>query len=328
MQASLPLNAGFRYRGPSMSENTTSRSGDAAPEAEDLAGAADRPDAATAESDAAEPAAQAPEANEPGDEIAVEVDASDIEPSGDSDVAEAAGDASAVESEASPDAEPVEVVEPDPVAELESKVAELDKKQKETYDRFLRATADLENFRKRSRRDVADARVAARASALREVLPVVDNLERALQHAETSAEPGGVIDGVKLVLRQFAQALERCEVKPVEAEGKAFDPNFHEAVSQIESDEHAPGTVVSVLQRGYLIGDRLLRPSMVVVAKAPPAPPADESEAADATDGEGKGNGAASAMTDGELAEVAGDPDDSASADEGKREDDGGSEEG
>jgi len=79
-----------------------------------------------------------------------------------------------------------------------------------------------------------------------------------------------MVDGVKLVLRQFAQALERCGVAAVEAKGKAFDPNLHEAVSQMESADHPPGTVVEVLQTGYTIGERLLRPTLAVVSKRPP----------------------------------------------------------
>ncbi len=258
MGAGLPLGAGFRYLGPSMSNDRISGEGALAPEDE-------KPDEPASQSDAngsepqetaARPTADGGEADA-GDEIAVEVDDSEVEAAAPTDAQR--------------------------IATLEARIQELEAQHKDTYDRLLRATADLDNFRKRSRRDVQDARVDARASALREILPVVDNLERALQHAETSAEPGGVIDGVKLVLRQFAQALERCEVTPIEAEGLAFDPNVHEAISQIETEEQDPGTVVHVMQRGYRIGERLLRPSMVVVAKAPAA----SGNSAD------KGNGAA-----------------------------------
>jgi molecular chaperone GrpE len=104
------------------------------------------------------------------------------------------------------------------------------------------------------------------------MLPVVDNLERAVEHAEKSGEPGAVVDGVRLVLRQFLTSFERVDVTPVDAANQPFDPNLHEAISQQETDEFPPGTVVQVLQRGYRLGDRLLRPALVVVAKAKPAP--------------------------------------------------------
>jgi len=100
------------------------------------------------------------------------------------------------------------------------------------------------------------------------MLPVVDNLERAIEHAvQSSEEKNPIVEGVQLVLRQFTTAFERLEVTAVEAMGQPFDPNLHEAISQQESDA-APGTVVQVLQRGYKVGDRLLRPALVVVAKA------------------------------------------------------------
>jgi molecular chaperone GrpE len=103
------------------------------------------------------------------------------------------------------------------------------------------------------------------------MLPVVDNLERAIEHAGGGTEKNPIVEGVQLVLRQFQTAFERLEVTPVEAMGQPFDPNLHEAISQQESDQ-PPGTIVQVLQRGYRAGDRLLRPALVVVAKAKPAP--------------------------------------------------------
>jgi len=158
---------------------------------------------------------------------------------------------------------------PDPIAELTEKLAAAEKEKKENWDRYLRAAADLENTRKRQKRELEDARYDTKHKVLKEMLPVVDNLERALEHA--TAASGGKIDpiveGVQLVLRQFTTAFERLDVFPIEAQGQPFDPNVHEAISQQESDE-PPGTIVQVLQRGYRSGDRLLRPSLVVVAKA------------------------------------------------------------
>jgi molecular chaperone GrpE len=171
----------------------------------------------------------------------------------------------------------VEVVPPDgavaedkdPLEELEAKVATLEKEKKDNWDRYLRAAADLENMRKRQKREMEDARFDQKNKVLKEMLPVVDNLERAIEHA-TQAGSNPIVEGVQLVLRQFQTAFERLDVLPVEAQGQPFDPNLHEAISQQESDQ-APGTVVQVLQRGYRSGERLLRPALVVVAKAPAA---------------------------------------------------------
>jgi molecular chaperone GrpE len=165
---------------------------------------------------------------------------------------------------------PVEVTPPaDPKAELEAKVESLEKGKKELHDKWLRAAADLENHRKRTRREIDDAKVEARAKVLKEMLPVVDNLERAIEHAAPAegGAPQPIVEGIQLVLRQFTTAFERLEVSPIEALNQPFDPNLHEAISQQESDQPA-GTIVQVLQRGYRIGERLLRPALVVVAKA------------------------------------------------------------
>jgi molecular chaperone GrpE len=156
---------------------------------------------------------------------------------------------------------------PDPIAELEAKLAAAEKEKKDNYDRFLRSAADLENMRKRQKRELEDAKFETKNKVLKEMLPVVDNLERAIEHAGAGGEKNPILEGVQLVLRQFTAAFERLEVTPVDAMGQPFDPNLHEAISQQESDQ-PPGTVVQVLQRGYRAGERLLRPALVVVAKA------------------------------------------------------------
>jgi molecular chaperone GrpE len=173
---------------------------------------------------------------------------------------------------------PVEVVPPDPVAELEQKLAAAEKEKKDNWDKYLRTAADLDNMRKRSKRELDEARLEAKNKVLKEMLPVVDNLERAIEHAgvsgggELDASLRPIIEGVQLVLRQFQTAFERLDITVIDALGHAFDPNLHEAISQQDSDQ-PPGTIVQVLQRGYRSGDRLLRPALVVVAKAK-APPA------------------------------------------------------
>jgi molecular chaperone GrpE len=157
------------------------------------------------------------------------------------------------------------------VGQLEAALAKAEQEKKENWDKYLRAVADLENFRKRGKRDLDDARAEAKTRVLKEMLPVVDNLERAVEHAEKEGDGAstGIVDGLKLVMRQFLTAFERADVTPVDAANQPFDPNLHEAISQLETASQPPGTVVQVLQRGYRLGDRLLRPALVVVAKAP-----------------------------------------------------------
>jgi molecular chaperone GrpE len=179
-------------------------------------------------------------------------------------------------------AEPEAIAEPpDPIEVLKAALAKAEQEKKENWERYLRSAADLENYRRRAKRDLDDARADSKTRVLKEMLPVVDNLERALLHAEESIqapELTAMIDGIRLVLRQFTAAFERCDVTAVDALGKPFDPNVHEAISQAETSAQPAGTVMSVLQRGYKLGDRLLRPALVVVAKAPSAPPAPEPE--------------------------------------------------
>jgi molecular chaperone GrpE len=168
--------------------------------------------------------------------------------------------------------EVAEATPPDRIAELEAKVVLLEKEKKDNWDRYLRSAADLENLRKRQKREAEDARFESKGKVLKEMLPVVDNLERAIEHTTKSGDEldpalKPIVEGVQLVLRQFTTAFERLDVTAVEALGQPFDPNLHEAISQAESDQ-PPGTVVQVLQRGYKSGDRLLRPTLVVVAKA------------------------------------------------------------
>jgi molecular chaperone GrpE len=175
-----------------------------------------------------------------------------------------AGDVIPVEVEA-PEGAAAEAA--DPIKELEAKLAAAEKEKKDNWDKLLRAMADLENTRKRQKRELEDAKFETKNKVLKEMLPVVDNLERAIEHASSAGEKNPIVEGVQLVLRQFSTAFERLDVTSIDAMGQPFDPNLHEAISQQESDQPA-GTVIQVLQRGYRAGERLLRPALVVVAKA------------------------------------------------------------
>jgi molecular chaperone GrpE len=156
----------------------------------------------------------------------------------------------------------------------DDRIAALEAEKLELRDRMLRIAAEFDNWKKRARREQTDAEGKGRESVLRDMLEVIDNLERATASWESGGAPAdiqAVQQGVGLVLRQAHSKLERHDVKPVEAKGKPFDPRLHDAISQVPSAELPPGTVLSELQKGYRIGDRLLRPASVVVAIAPPA---------------------------------------------------------
>jgi molecular chaperone GrpE len=138
-------------------------------------------------------------------------------------------------------------------------------------DRYLRALADAENARRRIEQQAADARAYAVTQFARELLPVADNLHRAIETAEAQAALGAgdaaLFEGIKATERMLAAAFERFGVRRIAAEGAAFDPAFHEAVMELDDPEAPPGTVLQVLEDGYTIHDRLLRAARVVVAK-------------------------------------------------------------
>jgi molecular chaperone GrpE len=145
---------------------------------------------------------------------------------------------------------------------------------KDTHERLLRSAAEFENFKKRTVKEKEDTQKFGSEKLLRDFLPVMDNLERALDHAEQH-DPKQVIEGVKLVQKLFESTLSRHGVTAFSALGKPFDPAFHEALMQQESDEPA-GTVVSEMARGYKLNDRLIRPAAVVVGKPRTPPPPTE----------------------------------------------------
>lgn len=152
-------------------------------------------------------------------------------------------------------------------ATLLAKYRELEDELSETRERVLRTAADAENFKKRLQREKEEQTRYANESFMRELLPVIDNLERALEHSEAGADQGGLLEGLNMTLKGFLDTLTRFGCTPVEAAGKTFDPNFHEAVSQEESADHEPNTVLRELQKGYMLKERLLRPAMVLVSK-------------------------------------------------------------
>ena len=156
----------------------------------------------------------------------------------------------------------------DPIKDLEAKLEAKEKEAVETYDRLLRVSAEFGNYKKRSSREMEEFRRFANQSLIKEMLSVVDNLELAMDSTNGhKAIDKDLVQGLELTHREILKVFEKFNVKPIDAKGQPFDPTFHEAVMQEETDDCPKNTVINELQRGYMIHDRLLRPSMVVVAK-------------------------------------------------------------
>lgn len=197
------------------------------------------------------------------DDILREVDAEPEQP----EAAEAAETAEAAEAASTSEDEPqdqpaVEPEEADPMVQMQTELAQ-------AKDRWLRAMAEVENLRKRNRREVQTSTNLAKASVLRELLEVVDNFGRALDSAPWEDQDDAVkafADGVRMIYRQFVEILRQNGLQRIEARGAAFDPNLHEAISQIETGDVPSQHVVEVVQEGYLLNDMVVRPARVVVA--------------------------------------------------------------
>jgi molecular chaperone GrpE len=153
------------------------------------------------------------------------------------------------------------------IVSLRQQLQAKDLEAKNNYERLLRQAAEVENFKKRSTREREDAIRFANESLVKDLLPVVDNLERAVAHASGGGNGKPLVEGVEMVLRGLLDVLVKHGVSPISAQGQPFDPTKHEAMSQVESDEHEPNSVVEELHRGYMLRDRLLRAALVSVAK-------------------------------------------------------------
>lgn len=171
----------------------------------------------------------------------------------------------------------IEIEEPELEPAADERIAELEAQVAATKDKWLRAVADHDNYRKRVKRDIDDAVMRKTQSLLSGFLPSVDNLERALEIASTamagaSDENEGnisqVVKGIQMVRDEFIKALEKQGIEPVQAVGQPFDPAVHDALQQIDSPDHPPGVVIREFEKGYKMGDRLLRPARVIVAGA------------------------------------------------------------
>ncbi|MGV8056948.1 MAG: nucleotide exchange factor GrpE [Smithellaceae bacterium] len=152
-------------------------------------------------------------------------------------------------------------------SELKTKLAEKETEAAANYDKYLRAIAELDNYKKRAAKEKTEILKYGKEEIIRDILPFVDSLDRALEHAGSSTDIQAFKEGLKLIQDQLLCSLKKHGVEVIECTGKDFDPNFHEAMMQVHSDEHEENKVICDFQRGYLLNGRLLRPSRVSVCK-------------------------------------------------------------
>jgi molecular chaperone GrpE len=179
----------------------------------------------------------------------------------------------AVEADASPEKYDTEA------EDLAQRLEAAEEAAKESYDRFLRVSAEFDNYKKRTAREMEEFKKFSTERLIKELLPVVDNLERALVSAEDrSAQEKGIKEGVDLTLQEIMRVLERFGVKSIQSLNEPFDPTYHQAMMQEPRDNVPGNTVISELQKGYTLHDRLLRPAMVIVSTPTAAPESDAGE--------------------------------------------------
>ena len=156
----------------------------------------------------------------------------------------------------------------DPFKEAEAELEKAKKQAEETHDRYLRVSAEFENYKKRSVREMDDFRKYANELIIKELLPVIDNLERAIESCDADENTNrSIVEGVHMTHNDILKVLEKFNVHPIDALGKPFDPAFHQAVIQEETEENSGPMVLKEFQKGYTIHARLLRPAMVAVSK-------------------------------------------------------------
>ncbi|PAF21895.1 nucleotide exchange factor GrpE [Terribacillus saccharophilus] len=164
-----------------------------------------------------------------------------------------------------------EVIDAAPAEESETnnegseRLAQLEQEKNEMYDRLLRLQAEYDNFRKRTQKEKEAASKYRSQDLAEALLPVVDNLDRALQTVQDEEANKGFVDGIRMVHRQLLDAFDNQGIETIETVGQTFDPHLHQAVMQVENDEYEPNTVVQELQKGYKLKDRVIRPAMVQV---------------------------------------------------------------
>jgi molecular chaperone GrpE len=159
---------------------------------------------------------------------------------------------------------------PASIASLKEQLEAATSERDENRNKWLRAEAELDNYRKRVQREAEELRKYQVLPLVRDLLPGLDNLGRAIAAAETSKNIDDLLTGVGMVAKQFEDILSRYAIKPIEAQGQSFDPNLHEALGQVPSSEYPAMTIVQELERGYTLHDRVVRPTKVIISSGPP----------------------------------------------------------
>ena len=162
---------------------------------------------------------------------------------------------------------PIKKVKTKITSDKKEGIEELKEQLASEKDRVLRLAAEFENYKKRKQRESDEFKKFANETIFRQLLTIVDNLERAIFSTKENSDETGLLEGVKLTYKEILKLFETFNVKPVEAENQMFDPNFHQAITQVKTDEFPENSVTAVLQKGYLLHDRLIRPAMVIVSK-------------------------------------------------------------
>jgi molecular chaperone GrpE len=160
-----------------------------------------------------------------------------------------------------------ELLEHPSYIELQTKLTQAEQKATQSWERLLRLQAETENQQRRAERDVANAHKYALEKFIPELLPVIDSMERSLEISSLEHSVNAVLEGISLTLKMFYGVLEKADVLQIDPKGQPFNPDFHQAVSVQENTGEKAGTVVNVLQKGYTLNNRLIRPALVVVAK-------------------------------------------------------------
>jgi len=152
-------------------------------------------------------------------------------------------------------------------SQLLEKVKEVQDLADNNFDLYLRSQADIENIKKRAQKEKTDLVKFSNESLIKQLLPVADSLEKAIAHSEEGNSIDALREGVELTLKALMDTLDKAGLEEVKSLGEPFDPNFHEAISEQDDSSVKPGTVIQELQKGYLLNERLIRPSMVIISK-------------------------------------------------------------
>lgn len=174
-----------------------------------------------------------------------------------------------IKSQEEPTSEEIQKLNEEDFARMQQELEEARAESEAATDKLMRLAAEFDNYKKRNIKEQESIRKYAAQNLIKELLPILDNLERAIDSANESNEVNSLIDGVKMILRQLYTVLEKEGVSVIKAVGETFDPNFHEAVVHVPSDEYPENVIVQEYQKGYILHDRIIRPSMVAVSKGP-----------------------------------------------------------